>query len=77
MGKRNKEVKDLGMTAQEAIQKGILGQCYHVLGKYYTSETFHTAPPVQFGQCPSCAEFTWDEHPTEDFGSCSSCGFSG
>jgi hypothetical protein len=32
---------------------------------------------VQLGQCPVCAQFTWNEMETQDFGSCSSCGFFG
>lgn len=70
------KIKDLGMTHEEAIRKGVLFQCYQVLGKYYTAETFNTAPAVQLGQCPSCGEFAWEEL-TDNVGQCSECNFSG
>lgn len=70
------KIKDLGMTYEEAMRKGVLFQCYQILGKYYTAETSHTAPEAQPGQCPSCAEFAWKEL-TDNVGQCSKCDFSG
>ena len=71
-----KKVKDLGMTFEEAVLRKDFFQCYQFLGKYYTDDTFHTAPPVLLGQCPSCGEFTWEEL-TENIGTCSQCNFTG
>ena len=70
-------VKDLGMTFEEAVLRPDFFACYQLLGKYYTSETFHTAPPVLLGQCPSCGEFSWDEHPEANIGKCDHCNFVG
>jgi hypothetical protein len=71
------KITDLGMTIEQAIRRNDFHQCYQLLGKYYTADTFHTAPPVLLGQCLSCGEMTWDESNDEDFGKCSKCGFSG
>jgi hypothetical protein len=70
--------RDLGMTFEEASVRSDFFSCYQILGKFYTAKTAHTAPnKVQLGQCPVCAQFTWNEMETQDFGSCSSCGFFG
>ena len=73
----NKKTKDLGMTLEQAILRKDFGQCYQLLGKYYTADTFYTAPPILLGQCPSCGEFTWEEAAEADIGECTKCGFSG
>ncbi|HLG19835.1 MAG TPA: hypothetical protein VI895_08500 [Bdellovibrionota bacterium] len=75
MGKRPAK-RDLGVTFEEASRNGTLLHCYQILGKYYTVETAHTAPDVQTGQCPVCADFSWTER-TENLGECDRCGFAG
>ena len=65
------------MTLEQAILRKDFFQCYQLLGKYYTADTFHTAPPILLGQCPSCGEFTWEEDAEADIGECAKCGFSG
>jgi ribosomal protein S27AE len=78
MPKRKKApVKDLGMTAEEAIKKGILLKCYQILGKYYTPQTLKTAPRVEIGQCPACGDFSWEEYQDRNSGECGKCGFVG
>lgn len=71
------KVKDLGMTYEEALKKGVLFQCYQILGKHYTAQTEKTAPEVQVGQCPSCGDFSWEEEEDRDWGECSHCKFVG
>jgi hypothetical protein len=66
-----KEVKDLGMSFEEAIVRDDFLQCYQYLGKFYTDETFDTAPPVLLGQCP------WEEEETASIGTCTNCNFTG
>ena len=77
MKMNKKKIKDLGMTFEQAVLRHDFFQCYQLLGKYYTADTFHTAPPVLLGQCPSCGEFTWEESIEEDIGKCNKCNFSG
>lgn len=72
-----KHKKDLGMTFEEAIKRPDFFNCYEFLGKFYTNETFDTAPEVQIDQCPICGEFSWEEEETVDRGKCNECGFVG
>lgn len=78
MTEQKKKIKDLGMSFEEALQRPDFVQCYEFLGKYYTSETFYSAPPVILGQCPACGEFTWENlNGDVTKGQCKKCNFSG